>query len=282
MICEHLDDHPAISLSRSKEPMFFSRDEPAIHRHRFMRDPDEWAQFDWDTRRGALLAEYARCFLHADSGALLGEGSTSYFPSRNAPGRIRQLNPDARIVVILRNPVDRAYSAYWHYLAHGESCQAFEQHLQYESGLTITMGEYRRHLEYWLRVFPRRQFHLLVLEDFRKHARPRFSEVLSFLGVDPNFVPSMERNVNRARVPKSVWLQTWINYLQQRSASVESGWQTRLWARITLKNLAAGDYPPMRQDTRRHLTSYYQRVNKGLSDIVGIDVDAIWFGERDV
>ena len=89
------------------------------------------------------------------AGQLLGEGSTSYLPSYRAPQRILELNPEARIVAILRNPVDRAYSAYWHYLASGESCQCFEQHLRYESGLTLVMGEYHRHLQFWLRYFPR-------------------------------------------------------------------------------------------------------------------------------
>ena len=253
--------------------MFFSRDDALVHRHRFMADPEQWQRFDWERDRQALLTVYARCFKGADADMLLGDGSTSYLPSRLAPARIHQLNPEARLIVLLRNPVDRAYSAWWHYLAMGESCQSFEQHLRYESGLTLMMGEYLYHLRRWLQHFPRHQMCLLVFEQMKQYPDREQARVLEFLGVPSDSRKSTRRHANIARVPRRPSLQAFCNYLFQR----DPGRRHPLLDKLRAWNLRPGEYPAMSPATRLHLVRYYRKANAGLSELVGVDLERIWF-----
>ena len=253
--------------------MFFSRGDALVHRHKFMTDPEQWQRFDWEHDRQALLTDYARCFVEAPAGTLLGDGSTSYLPSRLAPARIHELNPEARLIVILRNPVDRAYSAWWHYLAMGESCQSFEQHLRYESGLTLVMGEYMYHLRRWLHHFPRHQLCLLVFEQMERDPNRELARVFEFLRVASDSTVSARPRANIARVPRQPGLQAFCNYLSQRNP----GRRHPLLDKLRAWNLRPGEYPAMNPATRLHLVRYYRKVNAGLSELIGVDIERIWF-----
>ena len=101
----YLKQHPEIYMSPIKEPHFFSFDDeskmtkgPGDPIHKAITNFDDYqAQFDGVTDEKAI-----------------GEASTSYLYRPEAPGRIHAMLPDAKLIVILRNPVDRAFSAYMH------------------------------------------------------------------------------------------------------------------------------------------------------------------------
>ena len=255
--------------------MFFSRDEALIHRHRFMADFEAWRAFDWEGRRTQLLEDYAGYFSHAAADQLCGEGSTSYLPSPSAALRIRELNPEAKIIVVLRNPVDRAYSAYWHYLATGESCHDFEGHLRYESGMTLAMGHYQEHLGHWFQHFPAEQIQVVILERLKNDTAGEYRRVLRFLGIEPRTPPPA--NANPARVPRWPRLQAFSNYLMQRWPA--PGGLHWAGARLSAWNLSVCRYPPMNKRTRAHLTDYYRRKNAGLAQRLDLDLEAIWYGD---
>jgi hypothetical protein len=120
------------------------------------------------------------------------EFSVLYFHDRNVPARIRRYNPDARLVLCLRNPVDRALSQYRHEIRHGRIThvpggfwQALERNPSY-----VEQGLYALHLERWLEHFDRSRFHVVRYDDVQSDPHGVLERAMGFLGVDSTFRPS--------------------------------------------------------------------------------------------
>jgi hypothetical protein len=181
-----LYEHPHICMPR-KEINFFSRDR-------------NWTRgFAW----------YERIFAECRPDALSGEFSTSYLTTADTPARIRTRYPDARLIVSLRHPVERAYSSYLNDIVAGEVPQtrgfseALETHPEY-----LEAGRYASHLQRFLDLFPREQLLVSIFDDARRNPLGAVQDIYRFLGVDSAFRPSMlDRRVGVSRVPRSQWFE---------------------------------------------------------------------------
>ena len=155
--------HPAIYMSPMKEPHFFSRIEPASSWEAFfphVSDEDE----------------YLALFKGARNEDLLGEGSTSYLWDTQAAERIKRAVPEARILIMLRDPVDRAYSHYWNDVREGLEERSFVDALAEEqrsgpggwgvSSLYIDCGRYADQVARYLERFGSGGVLVSFLEDF--------------------------------------------------------------------------------------------------------------------
>lgn len=148
-------------------------------------------------------------------GQLTGEASPYYLFHPHAPQRAAQLVPLAKLLVILRNPVDRAYSHYQHVVARGHETLAFEAALEHEKRVVplegrriledplyrslaherhsyVARGEYAEQLERWLRWFPREQLHVVVAERMFGQTDEAMAEVFQFLRVPALEIKSPE------------------------------------------------------------------------------------------
>jgi hypothetical protein len=117
------------------------------------------------------------------------------------PRRIADYNPDAQIIVSLRNPVERAFSHYWHERKKKKIAFEFEEIFSnydlFESW--IATGFYDEHLKRYYDHFDENQVLVLIFEDLREDSSSFIREVFSFLGVDPEFQPSvLDQKVNSA------------------------------------------------------------------------------------
>jgi hypothetical protein len=173
--------HPAIYMSPMKEPHFFSRIEPASSWEAFfphVSDEDE----------------YLALFKGAGNEDLLGEGSTSYLWDGQAAGRIKRAVPEARILIMLRDPVDRAYSHYWNDVREGLEERSFLDALAEEersgpggwgvSSLYIDCGRYADQVARYLERFGAGVL-VSFLEDFVTDRASTMAEIHTFLGVGP-------------------------------------------------------------------------------------------------
>src|SRR5262245_31073319 len=78
-----LSDRSDVFMCRPREPMFFCRDDAAIHPHTLLSNRDLWRAFDWKGDQQRLLDDYAELFRSAGRNQLVGEGSTTYLVSRS-------------------------------------------------------------------------------------------------------------------------------------------------------------------------------------------------------
>lgn len=159
----YLHQHPQIFMPSEKEIHFFNRDE------------------NWN--RG--IAWYEGYFQESDGAMAVGEASPGYtmFPhSPDVPGRIATLIPDARLVYLIRHPIERMRSHYAHRLAYGHETRPIREALL-ENPLYANMSRYWRQIEQYLGYFEPQQLLAITSEELRRARAETLRQVYDFLGV---------------------------------------------------------------------------------------------------
>ncbi len=125
---------------------------------------------------------YLDQFEAANGATAAGEISHSYLSSPEAAPRIAELNASMRLLVSLREPVDRAFSDYLDLVKNGQFAGTFEAALEAYPRL-VQRGRYATHLERYLEFFPLDQLHVGLFDELRTDAQQYADEVFGFLGV---------------------------------------------------------------------------------------------------
>ena len=198
-IQEALRAHPQVFLPE-KGPSFFAFDEaPASDRPLPPGTVRDWA-------------DYQALFADAPAGAVCGEVSPEYLANPWSCGRISARLPDAKLVAVLRNPVERAYSDYLMYVRDGDERLDFAAALDEQeerrragspTGYYLETGFYGRQLRPYFETFPRGQLQVYLFEDFAAGPAAVLEPLLAFLGVDPALGATPERAVNVSGVPRN-------------------------------------------------------------------------------
>lgn len=198
--------HPGLSLSPVKEPKFFLCDGAPPSRQTGPGDAHSAQEWVWD--RGA----YEALFDGAPAGTRRGESTPFYLYDRDAQRRIRQVVPEARLIVLLRDPVDRAYSNWLHLWSDGlepiadfvTACRAEDERIRagyapfwHYRGL----GRYGEQLEHLYTLFDRTQVHVLRYRDLVDEPEATLDGICTFLGVAPGLVAPPAPENTRPYVP---------------------------------------------------------------------------------
>ncbi|GAB3920826.1 hypothetical protein GCM10011575_17330 [Microlunatus endophyticus] len=171
---QHLASHPGVFMSTMKEPNFF------VERRNWSRG------FDW----------YRSLFADAEPGALLGEATTNYTKSANFPGvprLIHQHAPNAKLIYLLRDPVERIRSHYAHTVVRGRSVRPPAEAIRTRS-IYVRTSLYGRELLNYRRHFPADQILVLLTEDLRDDPAGVLARTAEFLGLDPYDNPDADRH----------------------------------------------------------------------------------------
>lgn len=130
------------------------------------------------------------------------EYSVGYFPEASVPPRIHQYHPEIKMLLSLRDPVERAISQHKHELRRGrlpDSLRSFSRALESNPSY-VEQGHYASHLQTYLSFFDRSQIHVVFLQDIAESPKRVTRDLYDFLGVNPDFTPShLHEKVNRAR-----------------------------------------------------------------------------------
>jgi len=191
-----LDAHPESGVSEKKEIDFFSK----FYDHGY-----QW---------------YESQFAHCVGLKAVGEISPSYLCDPSAPGRIKKYAPDIKILLSVRDPIERLLSNHRHEVRAGHLAS---DDLSVASGIAnnpmyIEQGLYAKHLEHWLQHFSRDQLCVVLMEDVKADPEGAARQVYEFLGLDAGFVPEKpaekynrsfaNRSRSLARVKDSVYSAT--------------------------------------------------------------------------
>ncbi len=203
--------------------------------------------------------------------------------------RLYKHNPKILLILGLRNPVNRAYSAYWHARRRGwEDVTSFDRAVwmspnRYSDPLNqrncayLERGLYSEHLQRILSIFPREQVILYRFETLKKNPLRICQEVFQKCGVDP-IVPNIGKVHNSAALS---WSPIGAKLLFQPSRLQGMRWlahryispRARSQTKIGLKTMNRKEVflPPMKRETRLKLSEFFQPYNDKLGDILEID-----------
>ena len=180
----HLKGHPQVFLPEVKEPNYFS------------------------TRPGISLEDYRRLYRNAEGFPAIGDMTPFYLWDENTPRRIHAVSPGAKIIVILRDPIARAFSHYLMLRRTGTDPEpSFEKALQrlerrddrlWEySHEYVELGMYHGQVQRYLDVFGPKQVLTVLFDDLARNPRELFSQIAGHLGIDSE--PLEKGDIGEAR-----------------------------------------------------------------------------------
>jgi Sulfotransferase domain len=203
--------HPTVMGPSWKEVSFFDRRYglESSYRSSFPAWPRQWVVA---RRRGVW--------------PLVGEASPSYIFHPLAPHRVAEMVPNVRLIALLRDPVERAYSHYQHEVRLGREPLSFEDALDAEDERLrgeaermvaepsyfseawwnytyVARGRYAEQLEQWFEVFPPEQLLVLFTEELRDDTRGSYARVLDFIGARPHDLGEYPRIFDHEYAPMS-------------------------------------------------------------------------------
>lgn len=268
---DYLRQHPALFLPYVKELHFFDAEAD--------RFPDE-------------LDQYLQYFSGVEA-HLTGEATPSYFRHADvAAGRIHQLYGDALpcFLLLLRDPVERAYSHYLHNVSEGREPLPFGEALEAERAAPeakaedwkgyFADGRYAETLETWFETFSRDRFHIELTADLDRRTEPVLRRIFRFLGVEPTAEIDTTRRLNRTGEQQSRRLGRLLSRLPPRLPSLARRWipeSIRLPVEQLVRRWSTGtdsDRPALDPTLERHLRDRYAPSIRRLETMIDRDLSA--------
>ena len=201
----YLKQHPDIFMTKVKEPMFFNN---------FNQNTDFKVLGNKSKKVNSLL-DYFSMFSSVKNESAIGEASPAYIYNENAPHLIKEHLPDVKIIAILRQPTDRAYSNFLHTKrADRENVNSFEQAIKIEKERIsdnwsplyhyIQKGFYSVQLKRYYNLFPKENIKVYLFEDVVKTPKETLKDIFKFLNVDENIEIDSSKKSNVSGTPKGI------------------------------------------------------------------------------
>lgn len=289
-----LNQHPDVFIP-SKEVNFFDLDDVFQHPDFNLYLDQKWMYQDLESDPKKYWYWYSTRFEGAEARQTIGEDSTTYIASEKALQRISQQNKKIKLIVMLRNPVSRAYSHYWHLLRTGRATHTFEETLQYNPYSILNRSMYVQQIETLYKYLPKEQVKVIVFEDFISDVKTEMKDICSFLEIDHTRLTksALELHENIARTPKFPGLQILKNrYIpslgyQQYQNHFDSSPIVKS-KKISIVNiieflhrqlnpLLARKPPVMKKETKDYLENLFKKELKDLDNILEKRILFKWF-----
>jgi hypothetical protein len=292
----YLQQHPQVYMSPVKEPSYFAEEiraaalGKAFERHvrrRSLDLPKELNDGQPVKPLGRLVSDwddYLRLFRQAGKQTAIGEASAGYLWSETAAANIHARIPNARIVMMLRDPAERAFSQYLHQLAVGLTKSTFREHIERcarggpkELGIYypfLEVGLYHRQVQRFLELFPRERIRIYWFEEAWREPACLMKDLFEFLGVDPGFQPDTSRQHLARRAPRWPALTYFLKESQlwyPLRAAVPGGMRSRLRRMAFLPGRSLKLDPK----DREYLVDYYSEDIKKLALLLDRDL-SVW------
>jgi len=259
----HLKEIPGIYMSPVKEPNYFSESSiPANSINKPIRDKNE----------------YLSLFEKVKDEKIVGEASATYLADSQAPKLIHQVSPQTRILISLRDPVERTFSHYLMNMQWGTWTQSFHERLQMELEhpvnkselqIRINHGMYSESVKRYLDVFGPHQVKIIIFEEWINNTKDTIEEILSFLGLN-NLVTNFKNTAHNQFIglpgptAQSVMKNSRVLKISRTILSPSS--RKFLRNKFLLKKQLR---PKMREDDREILVKFFYNDVMKLQKILG-------------
>jgi hypothetical protein len=267
----YLEQHPQIYMSPVKEPNYFCSGE----------------QENSVGNSATRIGDYQDLFKDVSGEKAIGEASHCYLYEPEAAARIQDYIPDAKLIAVLRNPVDRAYSHFLHMVRNGsEPLTDFAQALREEEtgGYQkrnlqdyVGRGRYYDQLKRYFNTFSRDQIKVYLYEDLSNAPVDILQDAFRFLGVDDSFVPDVSLRRNVSGYPK----HKTVDKLLTKPSLIKDALKIYLPARLRwrlskafddLKTRNLVEPPPVQPEVRRQLIEVYREDVLKVQELIHRDL----------
>lgn len=177
---QYLNTHPEIFMCEPKEPCYFVNPKqlnwPNIQKLKLWNNEDK----------------YLDLFNEAGEAKILGESSTLYTKDPHVTGvaeRLFHFNSDAHLIYIMRDPIERSISHYWHETRQGNETQSLLEAVK-KNSLYQDVSNYPKQIKHYFQFFPKEQFLFLTFEELIEHPSTCIHKAFQWLEVDPTFTPT--------------------------------------------------------------------------------------------
>ena len=293
-LAERLDHHPLVYMSDVKETNYFV--------HGF-----EQATATRNAN-GSIALTHGKPELHVDRlerfealfrGASheqkLGEASPLYLLNPAVPDRLLAHNPDIRIVLVLRNPTDVAFSNFVHHVRDRmesvdvNNMEVLLDETRYDDpelhvfARHLLIPEYSTHLPRWVERFGPDRLHIEIYEEFRAFPEATFARVAEFLDLPEVTLDMATAQVNQSRIPRFASLHSLVlnDSVMKRLLRTLVPTKQRRRLRLAVERLNAGKRPILTEAVRAKLDVRYAKDRTYVSSLLGRTLDA-WEERLDV
>lgn len=284
--------HPKIFMSPVKEPNFFSKDIlvdnfDSSNRMKFQNLNYERDEDGNILPRHQLYLRKENDYFNLFDKALkehdvLGEASVSYLYSKVAAAEIYKFNKDAKIIIILRDPVERAFSHYLMDLKVGRispnvnfanfALKEYEKSGYWgKDPLYLELGLYFEQVKRYTDIFPKENILLMSYKDFRKDNIAVMNKIYNFLKLSPIELDFSVHKKNSAKVPKNI-LAAMILRSPLAKMAVRSFINPKILKGVRNKLMSSKNLPQLDATDRLLLNDFFSRDLQKLSDHYNIDI----------
>jgi len=260
----YLNTHPEIKMSSAKEPNYFS-------------DKELFDQgLYYGTSRIDTLQKYNSLFSGRKKEKLMGESSVSYLYYSEVPKRIKVYNTDSKIIVMLRNPVDRAFSHYLMDYRLGLTSESFESEFNKKIGLKFQqyflLGNYSSQVKRYIDVFGRENIHFIWYSDFKKNTSLELEKVFYFLSLNINYCLDFNKVHNSFFMPKNNIVRKIYSIIWLRKVLVSLIPSTFI---SLIKSILfnKGNKPKISVEVRNSVSLYFEKDIEILEKLLSINLE---------
>jgi len=262
----YLSEHPQVEMSSQKEPDYFS--DKAIN---------EQGMY-YTKNRVNSLAKYESLFVQKES-VVYGEASVSYLFYENVAEDIKKYNPNAKIIIMLRNPIERAFSHYLMDYRLGLISDSFENvlakkskhknaHLFYQQ--YIEVSKYSKQIQRYLDFFKKDSILFIDYEDFKINVSRTVDQVYNFLHISTEFAADINTKHNTFTMPKNKVIRLIYSFVFLRKI-LAFLFPTYLVKNIRVLLFKSDKKPELLKETRSLLKRIFNDDIKNLEEILSKD-----------
>ena len=261
-----------------------------VHSEIYLPERKEIAFFSDEKNYQKGSNYYASFFKGGKNAKAIGEATPNYLHIDTVPKRIHALIPEVKLICCLRNPIERAYSAFLMQISKGSEPigRTFEEAI-FHSPYYIEYGMYATQLERYYKYFSRDQLKIILFEDLKEKPMSVYNEICVFLDIkkfsNEEFVV---KKTNRGGIPKSKLVQSATNKLYKfrnrvRDTSfsflvtnkIVDNMSRNMRNRVSRWNRKVGSYPELQPQIKERLIPLFEEENKRLEQIIHRDL-SIW------
>lgn len=264
-LAHYLDQHPQIFITPIKEPFYFVQGTGI-----------------------ETYEEYLDLFQGAGAADVIGDASTGYLFEEGAAKRINESFGGSKVIIMLRDPVEMAFS-YWQYMfLIGNESKSFEEAISEEARRYRSTEEFRKQAVRWwasylylerasyylqlkayLETFGPERVRVCIFEEFYKDPKTACRELFTFLGVDERFIPKFKK-VNEGGEMRSLFLR----YLRNREFPLLKKitpitWRYKARGFLLRLNIRKGKKSRMSPFTRERLIAYFRDDVRNVEHLLG-------------